>query len=492
MLKQNLSLRLTGPTIFVSLLLFGLCIAVAVYLSWQQASTSASLTENVGSRKAAHDLEMKLQEVVPLLPTGSREVEALHEQIRSLLDEADRFADKDQERYLVRQLNDSFARYLAKWQAGRDSDKAAAHAAIEKALEILVGEILPTCTKLRDFNASQIEESLPVHSETVTWMAWGVAGVGSIGAIAGVLLGYGVARGLRQSIHRLSVRVRDAADKLGQDLPAVVLTEDGDLQHLHEQMQGVVGEIEQVIEKLRQREREVLRAEQLAAVGQLAAGVAHELRNPLTSIKMLVQANREESEARGLPGEDLHIVELEIRRMERCLQTFLDFARPPKPERRPLNLTEVVERTFALIGGRARKQHVQLRFTHPNQAVPVEADSEQMQQLLVNLTLNALDVMPRSGTLTVDLLPGKHGQVELRVLDTGPGIAPKVLARLFEPFVSSKETGLGLGLVVSRRIAESHGGTIQAGNRPEGGACFVVRLPSGDKVTGRQGDKVTR
>jgi signal transduction histidine kinase len=309
------------------------------------------------------------------------------------------------------------------------------------------------------------------------WMAWGLASIGSIGALAGLILGYSVARRLRHSIYQLSVRVQDAAGKLRQPLPTVILTADGDLHQVNEQMQGIVREIERVVAQLQQREREVLRADQLVAVGQMAAGVAHELRNPLTSIKMLVQANREEAEARGLPAEDLQIIEQEIRRMERCLQTFLDFARPPQPERRPVSLAALVERMFTLVEGRARKQHVTLHFSPPATAVIVEADADQMQQLLVNLALNALDAMPQGGSLDVSLGAQVHDQVELRVCDTGPGIAPALLPRLFEPFVSSKETGLGLGLVVSRRIAESHGGNLWVTNPPQGGACFVVRLP---------------
>jgi two-component system sensor histidine kinase HydH len=221
----------------------------------------------------------------------------------------------------------------------------------------------------------------------------------------------------------------------------------------------------------------VLRAEQLAAVGQLAAGVAHELRNPLTSIKMLVQAQREETEATGIPAEDLNVIELEIRRMERCLQSFLNFARPPKLERRPIEVRQIIDRTLALIGGRARKQNVAVTFSRPDFPVIVDADGEQIQQLLVNLVLNSLDVLPRGGRLEIELDSPDRGQVELRVRDTGPGIAPDFAPRLFQPFVSSKETGLGLGLVISRRIAEGHGGTLKAENQAGGGACFRTRLP---------------
>src|SRR5438132_865271 len=124
MLKQNLSLRLTGPTIFVSLLLFGLCTAGAIFLSRQQAITSAILTENVGSRKAAYKLEGTLRDVIQLLKNGSIQVDALHDVIGDQLVEAKRFADKEEERKLVAQLAESFARYQQQWQAHRDSNPA--------------------------------------------------------------------------------------------------------------------------------------------------------------------------------------------------------------------------------------------------------------------------------------------------------------------------------------------------------------------------------
>ncbi|MBI5757893.1 MAG: PAS domain S-box protein [Planctomycetales bacterium] len=225
-----------------------------------------------------------------------------------------------------------------------------------------------------------------------------------------------------------------------------------------------------------QHEREVVRSEHMAAIAQMATGVAHELRNPLTSVKMLVQGSRKQ--AAGLSSADLEIMEQEIHRMERCVQSYLDYARPPKPERRQVDLVTLIERTFALVNRRATQQQVALRFTRPPTPVEVNADWDQMQQLLLNLALNALDMLPQGGAVEFSLVVGTDGQVELRVFDTGPGIAPDLLPRLFEPFVTSKATGVGLGLVVSRRIAEDHGGTLTAGNRPEGGACFVLRIPT--------------
>ena len=119
-----------------------------------------------------------------------------------------------------------------------------------------------------------------------------------------------------------------------------------------------------------------------------------------------------------------------------------------------------------------------MRLVPPTIPVAVEGDGDQLQQLLLNLALNALDVMPRGGSLAVEIRPPDRGQVELRISDTGPGITPPRLPYVFEPFVSGKESGLGLGLAVSRRIAADHGGSLEASNRPDGGACFVLRLPA--------------
>jgi signal transduction histidine kinase len=228
----------------------------------------------------------------------------------------------------------------------------------------------------------------------------------------------------------------------------------------------------------RQRERYFQRAEQMMALGQVAAGVAHELRNPLTAVKGLIQVNLRKATVGGLPAGDLAVIEHEIRRMERTLQTFLDFARPPQPDRRRLDLADVVGLVFAVVKGRANKQRVDLRLLRPDAPVAVEADRDQLQQLLLNLVLNALDAMPGGGAVEIDLRPPQDGHVELYVRDTGPGIAPHVLPKVFETFVSSKETGVGLGLPVSRRIAEDHGGSLSAYNLPGGGACFLLRLPA--------------
>ncbi len=474
-------LRILAPTALTSLLLLAVCAAASVYLYRQQTGTAEELDENIGSRQAASNLEETLQDLAAYHRKGDEHVGPLQEKIVQRLQEIERFADKPEEKKLADQLRQSYGHYLSVWQGGAGSpDRAeAARAEIEK-------NMLPLCQELRIFNAEQVNTSRQIHQRTLRWMAWGLAGVSAAGALAGLILGYGVARGLQRSIHQLRVRVQDAADKLGRDLPAVEMTGES-LEELDDHMKSVVHQVEQVVQTLQQREREVLRAEQLAAVGRLAAGVAHEVRNPLTSIKMLIQTAGEDvasgvaSAPRGLPAEDLHVIEQEVRRIERSLQTFLDFARPPKLRRAPTDLGTLPEHVISLVRGRAAKQGVEVRLDRPPDPIVAEADTDQLRQVLLNLVLNALDVMPRGGTLDIHLLQPKNGWIELTVTDSGPGVHTDILPRLFVPFVSDKETGMGLGLSVSRRIVEDHGGTIRVQNRPEGGACFVVRLPANPK-----------
>lgn len=303
--------------------------------------------------------------------------------------------------------------------------------------------------------------------------AWIVAVLGCVAACVGIAFAGRAGAGLQRSFDEVADAVRVAALRLAGEPPEPA----SGTREVVGQLRGLVEGIDRLLEDRRQREREVLRADQLAMVGQIAAGVAHELRNPLTSVKMLVQTNLREATRLGFPADDLEIIEQEIRRMERTLQRFLDFARPPKPESHPVSLDALVDQTFALVEGRARRQEVILRFDRPPVPVVAEADEDQIRQLLVNLVLNALDAMPDGGVIEVGLESGEDGSAELTVLDTGPGIPESLFPTLFDPFVSTKETGIGLGLAVSHRIAAGHGGSLSAVNRAEGGASFRLRLP---------------
>lgn len=224
------------------------------------------------------------------------------------------------------------------------------------------------------------------------------------------------------------------------------------------------------------REKEALRAQQMTTLAQLATGVAHEIRNPLTSIKMLIQVNRSKFAKEGLPTDDLELVEGEIRRMERSVNSLLEYARPERSEFCEMELSHVLQRTHQLIVGRSQSQNVKISIQQPSHPVLLNADPAQIHQLLLNLCLNALDEMPSGGDLTISVRKDDNA-VEISVRDTGDGIDEGMMKKLFTPFVTTKPGGVGLGLGICRRIAEAHHGKLIASNNSGRGASFVLTLP---------------
>lgn len=460
--------RVLFAAALASSLALGICGIVAVYLHAEQARTVNILSEDIGSRGAAINLEVTVNNLISLQDRRSRDLGPLHEQVLLDLEEISRFADKEQERVLVRRITDSFAVYLNKWQRSSPSAELA---------DWLRHETLPATQALRTWNGRALKESEEAHRRTLRLMTWGMVIVGTLASAAGLLFGYSLARSLRRTIHQFLLRVQGASDLLGLELPTIEWQQEGEA--LRDGADDLLRRVEQVVRKLQETERAVRATERLAAVGQLAAGVAHEIRNPLTSAILLIETSRKDPTSGGLTDEDLDLIEQELHRIERSLRTLLDYARPPKLERSECDLAAVVRDALNLTRGRMEQQQVVAHLHLPEGPCRLIADREQLRQVVLNLILNALDVMPQGGTLDLEISSTEpDGPIELHVADSGPGIDPEVLPRLFEPFATGKETGLGLGLVVSKRIVEDHGGTIRALSEPGRGACFVVRLPA--------------
>jgi signal transduction histidine kinase len=224
---------------------------------------------------------------------------------------------------------------------------------------------------------------------------------------------------------------------------------------------------------------ERLRAsEKLAALGRLSAGLAHELRNPLNTLNVLVYAMRQQAAAAGggHAPDDLEVLQSEIRRMSLLVDQFLDFARPRPPSFRRQRVHEVVEETLLLVGPEARKRNVRIERRIDADVPPTWADGDQLKQVFLNLSLNAVQAMPEGGTLTVGLRSASGGVVtEFR--DTGVGIPPEIRNRLFEPFFTTRRGGTGLGLAIALRIVEGHSGDLRVESEPGRGTTVSVWLP---------------
>jgi two-component system sensor histidine kinase PilS (NtrC family) len=223
-------------------------------------------------------------------------------------------------------------------------------------------------------------------------------------------------------------------------------------------------------------EEQVRRADRLAAVGKLAAGMAHEIRNPLASMSGSIQVLRLElvtasAEHRRL----MDIVVRETDRLNELITDFLLFARPGAPRREAVDLAGVIEETAALAArGRAGQVVVETRVAGP---LAVAGDPRELRQVFWNLLVNAEQAMPRGGRVEIRA-QAVPGGVEVTVRDSGEGIAAKDLPRIFDPFFTTKPNGTGLGLAIVHRIVQSHGGTIDVASRPGVGTTFTLRLPA--------------
>ncbi len=243
-----------------------------------------------------------------------------------------------------------------------------------------------------------------------------------------------------------------------------------------DELQRTAEELRRVYRELQDSFEQIKRADRLSAIGQLAAGLAHEIRNPLASIEGaidILERNRGSAERRA---EFLSIIKKESRRLNRLLSALLDFARPRPPRVRPVHAAELFDQVLALVGHTGEREGIHFKIDAPRDLPPVEADPEQLQQVVINLLLNSIQAMPEGGTITLSAaLDGDH--FVIRVADEGSGIPENQLDKIFDPFYTTKPTGTGLGLAVVHQIVEQHGGTIRAARNPDRGMTFSVFLP---------------
>ncbi|MDX2165544.1 MAG: ATP-binding protein [Deltaproteobacteria bacterium] len=217
--------------------------------------------------------------------------------------------------------------------------------------------------------------------------------------------------------------------------------------------------------------------EKLAALGQLAATIAHEVRNPLGIMRSAAQTLSETlppSGADARRASDFIIAEID--RLANVVNSILAYARPLQLAPRAVPVNELLDRALLLAGGDLGARRVQVQRSTNAATPPVFADADLISQVLLGLLGNAAEAMPDGGRVTLDAV-ALADAVQLRVADSGPGVPAELRARIFDPFVTTRPRGTGLGLAIARQIVEAHGGRIEVGTGPDGGALFAVTLP---------------
>jgi len=226
---------------------------------------------------------------------------------------------------------------------------------------------------------------------------------------------------------------------------------------------------------------QLIRTAKLASLGQLSANIAHEIRNPLTSIKMRLYSLKEESKTDSAVSEDLNVIDEEIIRMEGTVNNFLDFARPPELNLQSADIVRILEATVNLVTPKARSQKIIIQKQFSDLPLELKIDKEQMRQVFLNIMLNAIEAMPEGGTLEIAVAKVEDKKLnkalEIKINDTGTGMTPEMKRKVTEPFFTTKAEGTGLGLFIASRIVKMHKGSLDIDSHSGKGTTVTLRIP---------------
>jgi two-component system NtrC family sensor kinase len=235
-------------------------------------------------------------------------------------------------------------------------------------------------------------------------------------------------------------------------------------------------EFDAMAQALEEREQRLIRSERLATVGRIAAQITHEIRNPLASIGLNAELLGDELPSGGEGRRLLTTISREVDRLSEITESYLRFVRLPKPELEPEDPGALVAAVLEFTRAELAQAGISLELEVGQELPEIAADENQLRQALLNLVRNAREAMTAGGVLRVSVAAA-DGRLRLAVTDSGSGIAPQHVGKIFDPFFSTKEQGTGLGLALVQQIVNEHGGRIEVGNAPGGGTSFVITLP---------------
>jgi signal transduction histidine kinase len=287
----------------------------------------------------------------------------------------------------------------------------------------------------------------------------------------GILLAYVLIKQILGPIRRLTL----------ETAPANPGSEPDEVKALSRRVYSLIENVDLAQSELERSQEHLLQSGKWAMVGKLAAGVAHSIRNPLTSVNMRLFSLKRSLKMSASQQEDFQVISEEIRHIDSIVRNFLEFSRPPKLKMQKISPSDVVDLALQLLRHRLESYGVEVKLIRGLRLPEVWADPDQLKEVLANLLVNACEMMAGGGTITIQeeeqvAAPLGHA-VAIRVSDNGPGIPESIRDKVFQPFFSTKEEGTGLGLSIATRIIEDHGGRLELASQEQAGATFIITLP---------------
>jgi signal transduction histidine kinase len=403
-----------------------------------------------------------------------RQLGLYRQRFREHLDAALRLAQNREQAAAVNRIADAYAVYIdrkdrviALYKAGRRKEGAALHNSVRQQFS----DIISLCGKFKLDHVKQIRQMQADNRNTVARLRIVTIVTIIFQMILVIGLGFIFVHQILSPVHRMLL----TAAKTGraEKSPNVVKA-------LGQSINLLIHDVDQAQHELEKSRENLLQAEKMALVGKLAAGMAHSIRNPFTSVKMRLFSLGRTLALNATQEEDFAVISQEIRHIDTIVQNFLEFSRPPKLMMQPVSPSAVVDNALQLLSHRLKSYGVDVRVTRPGPLPEVSGDPEQLKEVLVNLIINACEEMKAGGSIVIEeRLSGQQAYpfAVLSISDSGPGIPEELKEKVFQPFFTTKDEGTGLGLSIAARIVNEHGGRLSLEAGRTDGATFVIALP---------------
>jgi signal transduction histidine kinase len=484
---KRLSLRARILVLLIALVLT--TIAGGVVTLWHNEAMDSLLTslidKNVASYHAAEELENALLQQKGYLtyyfldgnPAWLQEIERYNRAFEDWLEKARKSAYTEAMRETIAQIDAHYHQYIINrervislYREGKREAGAKLHWEVRQQY---VG-ILNLCQRYKvthEYAISRVRTESQARARFIN--AFALVAMPAV-AILGLLLAYILIKQILGPIRQLALSTAPADP--GHRVP-------DEVKALSSRVHSLIEDVDQAQTELERSQEHLLQSGKLAMVGKLAAGVAHSIRNPLTSVNFRLHSLKSSLKMSPSQQDDFQVISEEIRHIDSILRNFLEFSRPPKLKMQRVSPSDVVNMALVLLRYRLDSYGVEMKLIRPRRLPEIWADPDQLKEVLANLLVNACEVMVNGGVITIreeeKLEPPLGPAVVIRVSDNGPGIPESVRDKIFQPFFSTKEEGTGLGLSIAIRIIEDHGGRLELESKTNEGATFIITLPLG-------------
>ncbi|WP_300459009.1 ATP-binding protein [Desulfobacula sp.] len=357
------------------------------------------------------------------------------------------------------------------YKSGHDGKGSILH----KDVRLHFFKIIELCEEFKSFHKQKISDAIETSRRESNRLRY-IALLGIIIVVVlCLMINYIFARLILEPIRKL---VKEA-DIMGTSTSPV-----DEVAALKNSVHGLIEDTAQTHQQLKRSQETLMQSEKMALLGKLAAGTAHSIRNPLTSVKMRLFSLNRSCHFTSYQREDFNVISDEIMQINKIVENFLEFARPPKLKMKKMSPSMVVDSALRLLEQRLKSYHVTTRLIRHHPLAETFLDPEQLKEVMVNIIINACEAMDKRGLIIIQeeenyVEPLKRVAV-IRIIDDGPGIPQGIKEQVFNPFFTTKEEGTGLGMSIAFNIINEHGGWLDVASEQGQGASFIITLPIKD------------